>query len=46
VQALLRCVGDSFDLGLADQIDHDLRIEEADDYPARRLFAHDHVARQ
>jgi len=45
-QPLLRHVGDDFDVGLADQLQHDLRVEESDHYATRRFLTHDHVARQ
>jgi hypothetical protein len=44
-QPLLGFVGDSLDRGIADQVDHDLRIEEADHHPTARLLAYDHIAR-
>jgi hypothetical protein len=45
-QSLLGSVGHHPDFRFANQLDHDLRIEETDDDPARRLFAEDHLARQ
>ena len=45
-QSLLCGFGHGLDFWFADEIRHDLRIEEADDDPARRFFANDHIAWQ